>query len=117
MNSRTMDRVYRADLRTRDLGAYWAMRGPIESVERAPLDALSVSRVPEASGVRGVCDLPAGCSERAEIEGRAEVSEAEAELDAARRSLLVLLSVSTLPRKFKASDGARGRSRGLRHVV
>ncbi|EOD25004.1 hypothetical protein EMIHUDRAFT_237947 [Emiliania huxleyi CCMP1516] len=108
VNSRTMDLVYRADLRTRDLGAYWARRGPIESVERAPLDSLSASRVPEASGVRGVCDLPAGCSERAEMEGCAEVSEAEAELDAARRSLLVLLSVSTLPRHFKVMARAAG---------
>ena len=108
VNSRTMDLVYRADLRTRDLGAYWARRGPIESVERAPLDSLSASRVPEASGVRGVCDLPAGCSERAEMEGCAAVSEAEAELDAARRSLLVLLSVSTLPRHFKAMARAAG---------
>ena len=55
-----------------------------------------------------MCDLPAGCSERAEMEGCAEVSEAEAELDAARRSLLVLLSVSTLPRKFKAMARAAG---------
>ena len=42
------------------------------------------------------------------MEGCVEVSEAEAELESARRSLLVLLSVSTLPRKFKAMARAVG---------
>eukprot|EP00966_Prymnesium_polylepis_P265361 6130580-Prymnesium_polylepis.1 len=60
VNSRTMDRVYLADLRTRDLGAHWMRREALASVEKRPLTSLSAARVPAASGVRGFVDVPAG---------------------------------------------------------
>ena len=58
VNSRTMDRVYRADLRCRDLGAYWT--GREEVCAGAPLTCLSARRVPEAGGVLSMADVPAG---------------------------------------------------------
>ena len=44
VNSRTMDRVYRADLRTRDLGAYWMRREALGSVEGAAPELADVWR-------------------------------------------------------------------------
>ena len=108
VNSRTMDRVYRADLRTRDLGAYWMRRGALESVERAPQSALSATRVPEASGVRGLADLPADCPEREAMRSCERVAAADAEVEGARRELAALLGVADLPWGSKAKARAAG---------
>ena len=66
VNSRTMDRVYRADLRCRDLGAYWT--GREEVCAGAPLTCLSARRVPEVGGVQSLLDVPTGI-ERATLQG------------------------------------------------
>ena len=108
VNSRTMDRVYRADLRTRDLGAYWMRRDALGSVERAPLTSLSASRVPEVGGVRGFGDLPRACPERQAARSDAKVAEASEEVAGARRKLQQRLGVAQLPRCFKASARAAG---------
>ena len=68
VNSRTMDRVYRADLRTRDLGAYWMRREMLANVEGAPMDSLSAQRVVGLGGVRSYADVPDG-REREAAEG------------------------------------------------
>lgn len=73
--------MYRADLRTRDLGAYWMRRGAIESVERAPQSSLSATRVLETSGVRGLADLPADCPEREAMRSCARAAAAAAEAE------------------------------------
>eukprot|EP00966_Prymnesium_polylepis_P010663 245709-Prymnesium_polylepis.1 len=62
-----MDRVYRADLRTRDLGAYWMRREGHASVAKEPLTSLSASRVVESSGVLQFDDVPVG-PERTAVE-------------------------------------------------
>jgi hypothetical protein len=81
VNSRTMDRVYRADLRCRDLGAYWT--GREEQVAGAPLTCLSARRVAEVGGVRSMADVPAGV-EREAITSSASLRDAKAARDAAR---------------------------------
>ena len=108
-NAGTRDIVFRADLTTRDLGAYWMRRSPMESVSRSPLSPLSASRVPEASGVRSLADLPATCPElHAQLDGCAAVAAAKAELDSARRKLQELLGVAELPRYHKTAAQAAG---------
>ena len=71
VNSRTMDRVYRADLRCVDLGAFWTGREPQKL--GAPLTCLSARRVPESAGVRGMADVPPDAQERLAIERDARV--------------------------------------------
>ena len=102
VNSRTMDRVYRADLRTRDLGAYWMRREALASVQKRPLTSQSASRVPAASGVRGFADVPAGAERDAALND-ALVAEAAAELARVRGLLEERLGVAAgaLPRQFK----------------
>ena len=67
VNSRTMDRVYRADLRTRDLGAYATGRAALASVAAAPLTSLSARRVPEMAGVVFEEDVPLNAPERRQL--------------------------------------------------
>ena len=68
VNSRTMDRVYRADLRTRDLGAYATGRVALASVAVAPLTSLSARRVPEMAGVLHDEDVPVDAPERRQVD-------------------------------------------------
>ena len=102
VNSRTMDRVYRADLRTHDLGAYWMRREALASVVQRPLTSLSAARVPAASGVRGFDDVPAGEERTAALNDAAMASATQA-VASAQGELQVRLGVAagTLPRHFK----------------
>ena len=86
VNSRTMDRVYRADLRQCDLGAYSMGRTPEVQQMRAPLTCLSARRVVEAGGVRSFADVPDG-PEREAVGVSSKVSAAEAALEDAARAL------------------------------
>ena len=100
VNSRTMDRVYRADLRTRDLGAYWMRREGHASVAKEPLTSLSASRVVESSGVLQFDDVPVG-PERTAVENDVGIAAAEARVVKARAALASRLGVPHLPTKFK----------------
>ena len=102
VNSRTMDRVYRADLRTRDLGAYWMRREALESVEKRPLTSLSAARVPAAGGVCGFADVPPGVERNAVLNDASEATAAQ-EVASAQRMLEARLGVAhgDLPRHFK----------------
>ena len=62
VNSRTMDRVYRADLRTHDLGQYWTGRPGVNISE--PLSSISAERVPAAAAIVRLPDMPADAAER-----------------------------------------------------
>ena len=71
VNSRTMDRVYRADLRRKDLGRFWRMLrfgGTEERARAEPLKSPSAQRVPAAAEVKLWSDLPADAPERAQLE-------------------------------------------------
>jgi len=84
VNSRTMERVYRADLRRKDLGAFWTGREAV--VIGAPLQCLSARRVPKAGGVRSFNDVPEG-AEREAAAASVEVAQA-VEVAAETRRLL-----------------------------
>ncbi len=86
VDSRTMDRVYRADLRTRDLAAYWTGRDAMESIAAAPLTSLSARRVPEFGGVRHFDDVPEGPERTAAMNDEDE-AKATAAVVAARSAL------------------------------
>ena len=89
VNSRTMDRVYRSDLRTRDLGAFWMKRPALELT--APLRSLSATRVERLGGVRGMDDVPSDAPERVSMYGTPRWVEARAQLDAARGRVAAIL--------------------------
>ena len=90
VNSRTMDRVYRADLRCRDLGSYWT--GRAESVAGAPLTCLSARRVPMVGGVKSVRDLPADSPERAALDSDSAVQEASEDVARATSAAQAVLA-------------------------
>ena len=92
VNSRTLDRVYRADLRLYDLGAYSMGRKPEVQQTRASLTCLSARRVVEAGGVRSFADVPDG-PEREAVGVSSKVSAAEAALEDALRALHARLNV------------------------
>ena len=102
VNSRTMDRVYRADLRRRDLGRYWRMLrfGETEEAARAePLKSPSAQRVPAAVYLKSFSELPEHAPERAAVEKEEEVVLARKEEAAA---------ISTLLEAVKADVAAAG---------
>ena len=86
VNSRTMNRVYRADLRCKDLGAYAMGRTPEVQQMGAPLTCLSARRVAAAGGVRSFDDVPAG-PEREAVAVSSKVAAAEVEKEDAARAI------------------------------
>ena len=85
VNSRTMDRVYRADLRTHDLGRYWTGRPEVKISE--PLSSISAERVPAAAAIIGMGDVPADAPERLLLLQNDVVKIAEQELSKAALSV------------------------------
>lgn len=78
-------RVYRADLRTRDLGAYWMRREALPSVEVGP-----PSRVPKVA--RGFGVVPASCEEHRAAVGSVALAEACEAVATALRELAARMS-------------------------
>ena len=84
-------RVYRADLRTRDLGAYWMRREALPSVEVGP-----PSRVPKVARARararGFGVVPASCEEHRAAVGSVALAEACEAVATALRELAARMS-------------------------
>ena len=93
VNSRTKDRVYRADLRCKDLGAYAMGRTPEVQQMSAPLTCLSARRVAAAGGVRSFADVPAG-PEREAVAVSSKVAAAEVEKADAARAIIARVGVA-----------------------
>jgi len=108
VNSRTMDRVYRADLRLRDLGQHW--RGAEKPAQLlCALSSPSAKRVPAAGAAAAMhfSELPADAPEREAVEARAAVIHARREEAAAEQKALEAVRATAPPLEAEV-DGADG---------